>query len=388
MIQIGVFLQMLFVIKFALDFLSPLRDVNFLILNISCVLFIFFRRDLLALLSKKEVRLIFFYVICCTIWFVNNWSVTFYLKFLSLSLLYVVIKCATIVLSESEILLITTRLLSVFIMFMFVNFVLSFSLYDPASREFYNFEHANLLGSYVLLPLSFIYLLMIGGRGGYFNKYVLVFMAFLSTSTGALLSSLLVLIDFRKVSLSLVLRFFFLVFSFSGVSFIILQMFLPEVFTKIFGPILLVYSGGLGELKFLADHRLPMQELGDEYQGSFVWRMYAYFIFVDFLSVQTAYNVIFGNGFLGFLEVWDGIAPHNDFLLLLLDFGLLGFLPFVYYFVNIFHKIVKHHPLLIPLMLILFVRLLFENNLYSYYVISGVVMNGVFLWVFCLKAKR
>jgi len=387
-IQVGVFLQLLFVMKFALDFLSPFRDVNFILVNVVCVLFIFFRRDLLTLLSRKEVQILFCYILCCTIWLVNNWSVLFYFKFLSFSLLYVVVRCSAAVLDSNYLLLITTRLLRVFIGLMLVNFVVSFVLFNPALREFYNFEHANLLGSYILLSLPFIYLLMLNGEMHVLNKFSIVFMAFLSTSTGALLSSLMVLIDFRRLSLSLVLRFFVMAFSLACVAFVTLQLFLPESFTKIFGPLLLIYDGGLGDLKFLADNRIPMRELGEEYQGSFVWRMYAYFVFIDFLSSQSVYSVFFGSGFLGFLEVWDGIAPHNDFLLLLLDFGLLGFLPFVYFFLTILLRVVRYQPLFIPLILVLLIRLLFENNLYSYYVMSGVVMNGVFLWVYSLQSKK
>jgi len=202
----------------------------------------------------------------------------------------------------------------------------------------------------------------------------------ISTSTGAFLLSLMVFAEFKRVSFVMVGKLALVSFVVGSGLFFVTKAFYPDLYLKIFGPLVLVVDGGLSDLKFLALNGYRMKELGEEYQSSFVWRMYAYFLFLDYWGSQSIYNILFGAGYLGFESVWDGIAPHNDFLLVLLDFGLLAFLIVLFLFTRALYLVLKNYTVFTSLLLILIMRLMFENNIYSYYLVSGIVVSCSFIF--------
>jgi hypothetical protein len=382
------FLIFFFLVKFSLDFISPMREANFLILNAICIMFLFFKKEGLAVISLSEWASVFFFILLCTIWLAVGGEFRYYIKFLSVVFIYLVVRISVFYLSLSELTKVSEMALKYFIILMALNFGISTLVASPAEREFYNFEHANLLGSYVLLSLVFVYSSILLSEGKLKHKVTVIFASFLSTSTGAFLASFTVFINIKKINIVTIVTIFITSLILTTSLYFITDTFAPELFIKIFGPFQLLISGGGEELIVLSKYRLAMQDLGGEYQSSLVWRFYAYLIFWDFIWEQPITNLILGNGFWGFAKVWEGIAPHNDFLLILIDFGIVGFLLSLFLLFKSIIWCFRKEPVLLPLYLILILRLLFENNIYSYYLLSGLVMNATFLYCIRRKARN
>ena len=72
--------------------------------------------------------------------------------------------------------------------------------------------------------------------------------------------------------------------------------------------------------------------------------------------------------------------PHNDFILTLVDFGVIGLLVVIYMLRRILIFAINHRELL-ALVPILIFRLMFENNIYSFYLMSSLVINASFLLI-------
>jgi hypothetical protein len=381
MIKIKNFLLFLFALKFSLDFLSPYRELNFAIFNLTCILFLLVKPVALENITKREWGYCCIYFILCSIWLPIGGAFSYYIKFLSLILVFLVIKSGASKLTAEELSKIANNAFYLFVALAFVNFAISFFVASPLSRDFYNFEHANLLGSYLLLSLSFIYTSSLSKSNQIQKKLLVSAMALASTSTGSFISSLLTLKNFRKTSAREIFGGALIFISILYSSYFILSHYSPDSFTKIFGPIQLLINGGASELAYAAENRLPIQTLGDDYQSSLLWRLYAYIVFIGYIHDEPILQLIFGNGFWGFSKIWNGFAPHNDFLLTLIDFGLIGFCFFIFFISKILAWTLKHEITLLPLILILSARLLFENNIYSYYILSGLVMNSAFLYL-------
>lgn len=375
------------VIKLLLDCLSPFREVNFLILNLSCIMLFLLRPDFLPLISIKDKVVSTFCLALFSLWALTGEDPLYFMKFSSIIIIFLTIKVITIKISIEDTNYLLKKIPLYSLIIIGLNLVISFIIKNPLSREFYNFEHANLIGSYILLISPFIFL-TIRQRGNWIIQSILTStLALISTSTGAFLASLLLYLRINRLTIYNLLSLSLILILIAFVFFFITESFFPTLHTKVFGPILLIINGGGGELIALSKYRLPIQELGSEYQSSLVWRFYAYSIFIDFFTSQTIIHQLFGSGFWGFSNAWSGIAPHNDFLLALIDFGLLGLLIVCIGFYKLINFSIKNEPLLLPIIAILILRLMFENNIYSFYILSGLTINATFLY-YSLKKFR
>lgn len=367
-------------VKICLDFIVPYRDINFVIINLMCVFFILIDFKKSFELTSSEWRCIIAYSTLCFLWMLVGEDKIFFIKYFSLIMIFLMVRSLVLKLRFSDLKYVCKSFIIVFNLFFLINFAISFVYYSPANRLFYNFEHVNLLGSYLLTSLTFVYFLSSLNVKVNSSKVAVIAFSFLTTSTGAFISSLLVLVNTRSIRFSKIFYILFITFVFSFVFYHLISFFMPGLFVKIFGPIQLIFNGGLEHLSTLATYRLPIQELGEEYQSSLLWRFYAYLIFFDFYLSQSFLNMFFGSGFWGFSKAWNGIAPHNDFIVFLIDFGFIGFLLFFWFFIKSFIWSIKNNALWIPLYIILFLRLSFENNVYSYYLLSTIVANITFLY--------
>ena len=380
MISIRSALTFLFTLKFALDFLSPFRELNFIIFNTFVLLLFISQRYILQSINRKQTLLSGVYLFFCFIWLSSSGSIEYFLKFSSLVTIFFVVRASTIYLDTGDIPLLSRRIFSIFILLAAANFIISSKFEDPANRDFFNFEHANLLGSYLLISLPFLYTSLFQDHALTLRKATVSLFALMSTSTGAFICSLLAFANIRKISASFLFLnavFFSIVVA---LSYFYLRHFSPEMFSKVFGPLHLLLGGGVSDLLHAARQKLQIQVLGDEYQGSMLWRLYAYIVFLDFVIEQSYWSFFFGSGFLGFMEIWSGIAPHNDFLLILIDFGLFAFLALIYFITKSFSWCLRRDVIMAPLVLILTLRLLTENNIYSYYILSNFLMISTFFF--------
>jgi hypothetical protein len=369
----------LFSLKILLDFLSPLRDVNFIVVFFIFFLFAFLNIKNAIKISGRELVWILAFFAIAVIAYIQSGELREFLKFTSLILIYVVTRSIVFKMSEQSIARSAEIILKVFFTFFIANYLLSFAFASPLDRAFFNFEHANLLGSYILTASAFVYSsrkLQIRSAA----KLKIFAAAFLSTSTGAVLLASTSLFNPKRINLRN-LTILTLLFGVAIVTlYFILQTYLPAYFTKIFGPVTLIYEGKLSDLSALASQGVRIQELGDQYQGSLVWRFYAYYVFSDFIGNQPLASLFFGNGFLGYAKVWEGLMPHNDFILVLIDFGLIGFVMLAMAVTTFSIFVIRDSRILLPLLLVLLLRLLLENNIYSFYITSSLVMNAVLLF--------
>lgn len=377
----------LFIIKITLDFISPFRELNFVVINTICMITLFLNRTHLKVIKRKEWAGIFVFVILCFMWLAISGELRYFIKFISTIILFLTVRICFERIMLDEVISLTSTLIKAYFFIIVIHYLLSLLLASPANRLFYNFEHANLLGSYVLLSLTFIYSMKMLNRDSLMNRICVVIASGLTTSTGTLLSSFVVFLNVKKLNirtliLAICSALLVIIFLYNTFSY-----FFPELFIKVFGPFQLLFSGGWGELAALSKHRLSMQELGDEYQSSLVWRFYAYIIFWDYLIEQPLIYLLFGNGFWGFFDIWDGIAPHNDFLLILVDFGIIGFSITLFYLSKAISWCIKENTIILPVFIVFILRMMFENNVYSYYLLSGLVMSTTYLYCVYKKCR-
>ncbi|NME67671.1 hypothetical protein [Flammeovirga aprica] len=234
-----------------------------------------------------------------------------------------------------------------------------------ALREIGFFEHVNLLGNVIV----FLLILII-----YFDlplkyKIALTLIGFLSTSTGSFLITLTSFLPIRQINVR-TFFFYFLVSVFSFFCFYLLLLtFNPILHNKVFGIFNVFQELSFNE--FLSEVRRgsSVQEINKSVTSSLVWRVYAWCkYYIYFLDKSSLCSMIFGHGVMNFKLVWDGIMPHNDFILILFDFGLIIFGLFIYTVFKIVWISCKKKNLVILFILLLFIlRLFTENVIYSYY---------------------
>ncbi|MCI1047008.1 hypothetical protein [Caballeronia zhejiangensis] len=253
------------------------------------------------------------------------------------------------------------------------NYLLSAALGHLASREFWNFEHANLLGSYVLVMLIPVNFLATESRLRGMNviKVAFVVMAFLTTSTGALILTLAALMRERKRSASTVLLTLASGCLVAVCALFFLNEFDKSVYDKIVAPYLLITGGGLDQLIQSARGASGITHFASDQQGSFTWRIYADMVYALFLANEGVTNLLAGNGIGGFSQVWSGAMPHNDFVLILVDFGAPFLLFVLVYVTRLFRYVARYAIQWRIVLIVITVRLTFENNIYSYYVLSS-----------------
>lgn len=365
-------------IKISLDFLSPFRDENFAITVSLFIISTLIAPPKSFQLTPKELSWGILFIGISTIALINSGEIRDFLKFTSLAFIYLLLKNQIKTLQASQIKYIAKHLLRVFIICFTANYTLSWIYAAPLDRNFLNFEHSNNLGTYVLLSLALVYITS-ASKPPISQRIKIIIAAILSTSTAAAMLSMITLANLKRIN------FKFLFFSFTTLTAITiftyatLKSLSPEYFYKIFGPISLILDGRLSELSLLAKHGLRIQDIGEEYNSSLSWRLYAYLVFINYLQGLDYYSLLFGSGFHGYAPAFSGYMPHNDYLLALIDFGIIGAITLLYATFKIFKFAIKHTPIL-PLAAILFLRLLLENNIYSFYLTSNLLIFGALLY--------
>lgn len=384
-------LVIFFAVKIFFDFFSPSRPLNFLVTTALAILILLLpSREL-----RKSLRLtgkmllgISTYLIACVYWLAISREVESFLRYSSLVPIFLATRMLVQGCNFAELGQAARKILSwqvgIFILF----FIISFVVAAPLTRIFYNFEHANILGSYCLCSVAFVFIAANFRRDGRFSRYAPFLMCAASTSTGATLLSAIPIVRIKRSGFRQV--FFYLVLGILAVCLLgfVLQQVDPSLFEKIFGPFQLILDGRLQDVVSLARTDSPIQELDDKYQSSLTWRFYAYVVYYDYISAMTLWEFLFGLGFDGYTQVWGGMMPHNDFILLLVDHGLIVFLFVIFFLSRSVISFAKKKPSWLILPVILFFRLLLENNISSFYLVSTGIMCVTFVHcVFSQEAR-
>lgn len=367
-------------LKMILDFFVPARDLDFALFNgflvIAAIgLRVPFEVRWRALAAIGGVSVFFLAQL------LRNPSETIGYKLLTMPLLAILFYNFGRSMSRAALCRAFNVLLALFVVCFCGNYLLSAFLGNLASREFWNFEHANLLGSYVLIMLIPInFLATEGGRryGMTLVKVVFVGIAFLTTSTGSLVLMLPALIRERKASVT---RFALMAVSACAVSIfsvVVLYLFDKPTYDKIAAPFYLISGGGWNQLVQSARGASGITHFASDQQGSFTWRIYADLVYGFYLANEGFERLLTGNGIGGFAQVWNGAMPHNDFVLLLIDFGAPFLVLTVIYILRLLRYTAHYLPQWRIVIIIFVIRLAFENNIYSYYVLSsGVIFSAL-----------
>lgn len=363
----------LFFVKLFCDLFLKARGFNFVVLLVFALVVGLSvnskRRDVSLTFIFSLLGVVFVATVAATIsgdWYqLVRWVGLFYL-------FYIVDKVWN-GLSVEEKIRFCKKLLLVLMVLFSGNLALTYRLGLHEIREMWNFEHVNLAGSY-LLPFLFpaFYLYSNGVKKGFF-KWIVSILVFLTTSTGATVLALFGSVyGFAAKKKSFLIGVVFLpVFIFLLEAF--LRVYAPESHAKLFSPFAVLNEFGMAGLADAAIAGLNLYDLGPELESSLTWRFVAYSIFInDILNRDVIYS-LFGYGFGGHGNIWGGYMPHNDFLLVILDMGLIGFSVFVYLYYQFFKRIsVGLSGVIIGLVVVF--RCGFENNLYSFYVMSTFIM--------------
>ena len=370
-------LNVLLMMKLALDFMTVQRGAAFML----CLLvsgLVLLRSQTIEVRSPAVIRAMAGFCVVILVAWLQSGQLTMAVRYVGLLLLAVAIPVRLMSGSLQSLLGSAMLLLWANLLFSTLCVLRSIATGVYAERNFMPFEHANLFGSYILssVPLLFV----VEARKGIQWKYRMAFMAlaWASTSTGAGVLSLLLLLNFAQISSRQILKTVFLTAVLGVVGESGLAMFNPELHTKIFSPFSFLTDFGLETLFSAARTGYSLYDFGPEYESSLTWRIYAYVVFLTDVMSSSLLSILFGRGFNGYDAVWNGYLPHNDFILTLVDFGVIG-LAVVFYMLRRLLLFVGHHRELIALVPILILRLMFENNIYSFYLMSSLVINASFL---------
>lgn len=370
-------LNVLLLMKLALDFMTVQRGASFLLCLLVSAL-VLLRTQVVEVRSAAAMRAMAGFVLLIVLAWLQSGHVAMAFRYVGLLLLAVAIPVCLTRRSPQSLLGSATLLLWANLLFGVLCIVRAVATGVYAERTFLPFEHANLFGSYILssVPLLFV----VEARQGIRWDYRLAFigLAWASTSTGSGMLSLLLLLNFARISSGQILRTVLMAALVGLVGEAGLAMFNPELHTKIFSPFAFVTDFGMGTLFDAARIGYSLYDFGPEYESSLTWRIYAYVVFLTDVMSSSLASILFGRGFSGYEVVWNGYMPHNDFILTLVDFGVIG-LVVVFYMLRRLLIFVGHHRELIALVPILILRLMFENNIYSFYLMSSLVINSSFL---------
>ncbi|MEH6649441.1 MAG: hypothetical protein V7707_05355 [Motiliproteus sp.] len=234
-----------------------------------------------------------------------------------------------------------------------------------AERQFFSFEHANILGSYILCLSPMI--LMLERRYIPLAVFSMIFLCYLSTSGGAFISSFLL---FFLLPSSLLLRVIFIIVPMLVVFVFINPTVVDAVLVKLYYPYLFFKHVGFSSIYDAVQSRSGVVDFGVGLDNSFVWRIYAYTMFLSAYFESSVFEMILGRGWGGYKDVWSGAMPHNDLILILIDFGFVGFFLTVTLFFVFIRKRVAIDKRYAVLAIIICLRLFFENNINSFYLVS------------------
>lgn len=245
------------------------------------------------------------------------------------------------------------------------NLLISGELGLYETRRLWAFAHVNLAGSYVagtILPLSVI--LSAGRSNHVLRRLALVAEAALTRSSGAFLASLVALVNARRLKLNTVAVMTVTVVAVMVAAWQVGAALDAPYYVKLRSAEKLVHSDQLSELWSLAQAREPLKDLGVDGEGSLTWRLYAYAVYAGAIEKESPERLVFGSGAGSYKAVWQGYMPHNDFILILHDFGALGLGATFLALVCLVWRLRKH-PVWLAAILVLLLRLAFENNIYS-----------------------
>ncbi|WP_144152811.1 hypothetical protein [Paraburkholderia sp. BCC1885] len=362
--------------KFLMDFFIPAREITFIAFNGMLLMLVIVLRPSLHVsvraLGWTLVTLAFLILELC-----RQPENPISYKLLTLPVLAVLFYSAGRTMS-SDLMARLFRLLLGFFLCCFVgNYLVSAALGHIESREFWNFEYANLLGSYVLIMLLPVnYVLSQRRRVPFASgiRMLFVVVAYLTTSTGAMVLALAICFRWRRMSPGRLILLGLSVCAVAGAGLAALYAFSRPDYDKIVAPFVLIFGGRWTQLVRSAQSAGGITEFAGDQQGSFTWRIYADLVYGFYIAHQEAWDTLFGNGIGGFMDVWNGAMPHNDFVLLLIDFGVVFLVLVIFHLLRLIQYVRRYLPGWLFVVMALVIRFAFENNIYSYYVISNAVI--------------
>jgi hypothetical protein len=362
-------------LKLLFDFFVPLRSVGFAVCMCAAGILLFLFRGVPLTARGLMASLASVCLIATQIF--NSSDLEIFSKLMALPLLAIIFYGYGLRMSGSELDRAFRVIIVVFILLFICNFLVSYASGLLETRDFWAFEHRNLLGSYILVmivPATFCSVWAPRSFRVTCLKFGILGAAFLSTSTGALLLTGLLFVRLRTISISSISRLVVRLVSLSCAGILILYFISPVAYSKLMAPIFLIVGGGWSELVNLATAGKGILHLNDTDQGSFTWRIYAYLVYGLFLMKEHVNELLWGNGIGGFKDVWDGIMPHNDLILIMVDFGLVPFSLLLFTWIKLVRACLLRHIQWLPVVFALTGRLMFENNIYTFYVLSNVVI--------------
>ncbi|SFD00582.1 hypothetical protein [Flavobacterium phragmitis] len=368
-----------FIVKIILDFFSPFRELN-IVLQLCFILPILLDRHFLNFIVKRKLNFVLLYFFFYVVISKNIQSVKIFIAVL-LYCIFLFIGYKSIfntIIKRSKL------IWRVGLICFSVSLLISLFKGSYARREFYNFEHVNLLGTYFVF-ISLFYLIYYQDRkkNAYsikFSSLNLAVGSYLTLSTGAFVTQITAFIPLKYYKLkNVLLLLIILIIAFVSFYYITNSV-SPDLHQKIFGSINYFRKEiSLKEFYQESIHQsLVLNE--SENSGSFTWRIFSYTFYLYKIFNQDFVNIVFGSGVESFLQYAD-FAPHNDFIAILLDFGLLGlfcFLSFLYKFFKM--GIQSSSRVAIAFIVFVVLRLLFENVIYSSYVFSLITSLGGLLY--------
>lgn len=263
-----------------------------------------------------------------------------------------------------------------FFLFLAINVLFAIHLGRYETRKLWAFYHVNLAGSYVagtVLPVTI--LMEVSGYSQKLRRWLLVLEAFITRSSGAFLATLFMLVNLRKIRIRKLMFASVAFLALASTIIIVGRTYNTSYYKKLRDAGELVIGGKEHRLIELAKRREALKRLGQAGSGSLTWRFYNYVVYFRALSREQPLQLLLGEGAGSYRNVWrEGpdharragldYMPHNDFILILRDFGALGEAIFLAGLMVLVWKL-RHRPIWYPAITVIVLELLFENNIYS-----------------------
>lgn len=352
------------VLKLALDFLTPFRSIAYLVSNVVIYLFLFlyYSQNRKLSISKSTLFELIVLFVFTSSQIILEADISMLIKIISFYINYKIIRLLLSSINYITLEKIAKKTIVISIIMFFITFIYSYLTGIIGHREFGFFEHVNLLGNIIVfLVLGVVYFNM-----SFKYKLAIVIMGLLSMSTGSLLISMLVFLPIRRINFKTILIYFSLAISFFIVFYILLEKFNPDLHNKIFGIFEMFKNQSFSSFVKQVEDGVPLQKINADVKSSLVWRIYAWIKYYIAIGNSAPLYLIFGHGLMGYSTVWEGVMPHNDYILILYDFGLIFYL----FLIPIFFKFIKvsvNNKVILFIGLLFLLRLSVENVIYSYY---------------------
>ncbi|TDX12232.1 hypothetical protein EDB96_1285 [Flavobacterium sp. S87F.05.LMB.W.Kidney.N] len=372
-------LPFFFATKIILDFFSPFRELNS-VLQLCIIIPVVMDRNFLSFIIKRKLNFVLFYFLVYIFISGNAQSFKIFVA--------IILFCVFLFIGYKSNLHTISKKAKLIWRVGFICFLMSFTISvltgRYSRREFYNFEHVNLLGTYLVF-ISIFYLIHYkekNKKGGNIESspFSLIIGSYLTLSTGAFVTQLTAFIPSKYYRLKNI-RYLSILLIITGISsYYITNSFSPDLHQKIFGS--LNYFGREISLREFYQESIHQNlELNDsENSGSFTWRIFSYTFYLYNIFHQNILNFLFGSGAESFFQ-FATFAPHNDFIAIFLDFGLVGLLCFLFFLFKMFKTAINSDfDILTSFVVFLLLRLAFENVIYSSYVFSLISAIGGLLY--------